>query len=77
MYSAYKILSRKEKNRIIKAIQNLDERTTRELLLKHYDAFKNKVKNTAIDGEVGVEYILEEIDKQLINVYRQLSLFDI
>lgn len=76
MYSAYKILSRKEKNRIIKAIQNLDERTTRELLLKHYDAFKNKVKNTAIDGEVGVEYILEEIDKQLINVYRQLSLFD-
>ena len=31
----------------------------------------------AIDGEVGVEYILEEIDKQLINVYRQLSLFDI
>ena len=77
MYSAYKILSRKEKNRIIKAIKNLDERTTRELLLKHYDAFKNIVKNTAIDGEVGVEYILEEIDKQLINVYRQLSLFDI
>lgn len=77
MYSTYKILSRKEKNRIIKAIQNLDERKTRELLLKHYDTFKNKIKNMAIDGEVGVEYILEEIDKQLINVYRQLSLFDI
>ena len=77
MYSTYNILSRKEKNRIIKAIKNLDERTTRELLLKHYDTFKYKIKNMAIDGEVGVEYILEEIDKQLINVYRQLSLFDI
>ena len=77
MYSNYKILSGKEKNKIIQAMQNLDERTTRELLLKHYETFEKSVKRTAIDGEVGVEYILEEIDKQLTNVYRQLSLYDI
>lgn len=77
MYSDYGILSRKEKNKIIQAIRNLDERTTRELLLKQYDRFKDAVKSGTVDGEVGAEYILEEIDKQLTNVYRQLSLFDI
>lgn len=77
MYSNYGILSRKEKNKIIYAIQNLDERTTRELLLKQYDVFKEVLKKHALDGEVGAEYIREEIEKQLTNVYRQLSLFDI
>lgn len=77
MYSQYRVLSRKEKNKIIQAITNLDERTTRELLLKHYDSFKNVVIKNAVDGEVGAEYILDEIEKQLSNVYRQLSLFDI
>ena len=77
IYSRYEILNRKEKNRIIRAIKNLDERMTRELLLKHYEAFKEAFKNDAVEGEVGAEYILEEIDRQLTNVYRQLSLFDI
>lgn len=77
MYSRYGVLSRKEKNRIIQAIKNLDERTTRELLLKHYDGFKEVVINNAVEGEVGAEYIIEEINKQLANVYRQLSIYDI
>lgn len=77
MYSQYRVLNRKEKNKIIQAITNLDERTTRELLLKHYDSFKNVVVKNAVYGEVGAEYILDEIEKQLSNVYRQLSLFDI
>lgn len=77
MYSGYGVLNRKEKNKIIQAVQNLDERTVRELLLKHYEAFADIVKRNATEGEVGAEYILEEIEKQLTNVYRQLSLFDI
>lgn len=77
MYSRYGVLSRKEKNRIIQAIKNLDERTTRELLLKHYGNFKEVVIKDAVEGEVGAEYIIEEIDKQLANVYRQLSIYDI
>lgn len=77
MYSRYGILSRKEKNRIINSIKILDERTTRELLLKHFKSFKKAVIETAVDGEVGTEYIINELDKQLTNVYKQLSIFDI
>ena len=76
MYSQYDVLSRKEKNRIIQTIIKLDERTTRELLLKHYEDFREKVVSIAVEGEVGAEFILGEIEKQLTNVYRQLSLFD-
>ena len=77
MYTIYKILNRKEKNQIVQAIQNLDERKARELLLVHYNKFEDAIKTEAIKGEVGAEYILNEIDKQLTNVYKQLSLFDI
>ena len=76
MYSNYGALSRKEKNKVIQAIKNLDERKTREILLKYYETFKDVVRSSAIEGEVGIEYILEEVDKQLSNIYRQLSLFD-
>lgn len=77
MYSRYGILSRKEKNRIINSIKNLDERTTRELLLKHFKSFRKAVIETAVDGEVGAEFIINELDKQLTIVYKQLSIFDI
>lgn len=77
MYSRYGILSRKEKNRIINSIKTLDERTTRELLLRHFESFKKAVIENAVDGEVGAEYIINELDKQLTNVYKQLSIFDI
>ena len=33
--------------------------------------------DAAVDGEVGTEYIINELDKQLTNVYKQLSIFDI
>ena len=77
MYSQYGVLNRKSKSRIINSIKNLDERTTRELLLKHFDHFKEVVLKDAIDGEVGAEYIIDELNKQLTNVYKQLSIFDV
>lgn len=77
MYSQYGVLNRKSKSRIINSIKNLDERTTRELLLKHFDHFKEVVIKDAIDGEVGAEYIIDELNKQLTNVYKQLSIFDV
>ena len=76
MYSYYGVLTRRSKNKIIATIQNLEERKTRELLLKHFSNFKDAVKSKAVENEVGAEYILEEIEKQLTNVYRQLSLID-
>lgn len=77
MYSRYGILNRREKNKIINSIKNLDERKTRELLLKHFESFKEAVLKSSADGEVGAAYILEELDRQLSNVYKQLSMFDI
>lgn len=77
MYSRYGILNRKDKNRIINSIKTLDERTTREFLLQHFKNFKEAVIKSAVDGEVGADYIIDELDKQLTNVYKQLSIFDI
>lgn len=76
MYSRYGILNRKEKNKIINSIKNLDERKTRELLLKHFESFKEAVLKSSVEGEVGAAYIIEELDRQLSNVYKQLSMFD-
>ena len=76
MYSSVGILSKREKKKIIMTIQKLDEGGTRSLLLKHFDKFKKAVKSKTTQGEVGVDYILEEVENQLNNVYRQLSLFD-
>ena len=77
IYCRYGILTRREKNKIISSIKNLDERTTRELLLKHFESFKKAVIKNAVHGEVGAAYIIEELNKQLTNVYKQLSIFDV
>lgn len=77
IYCRYGILTRREKNKIISSIKNLDERTTRELLLKHFESFKKAVIKNAVNGEVGAAYIIEELNKQLTNVYKQLSIFDV
>ena len=77
IYCRYGILTRREKNKIISSIKNLDERTTRELLLKHFESFKKAVIKNAVNGVVGAAYIIEELNKQLTNVYKQLSIFDV
>ena len=77
IYCRHGILTRREKNKIISSIKNLNERTTRELLLKHFESFKKAVIKKAVNGEVGTAYIIEELSKQLTNVYKQLSIFDV
>lgn len=77
IYTQYGILNNKEKNKIINAIKKMDERTTRELLLRHFESFKEAAIRHTSDGEVGAEYIIDELDRQLTNVYEQLSIFDI
>ena len=76
MYSKLGVLKSRSRSTIISAIRDLDERKTRKLLLRHFDDFKAAVKQSAIEGEVATDYILEETEKQLKNVYRQLSIFD-
>lgn len=75
LYEKYSIWHTSAKSTIISAIQALDERKTRELLLNHFGEFKEVVIKNAVGEEVGAEYIIEEISRQLANVYEQLSLF--
>lgn len=77
LYKSLNILTRKEQNSLIKAIRELDESKARELLLKKFDIFKKAVQESVTDGEVGQSFIMEEIEKQLTNAYRQLTMFDL
>lgn len=76
LYSRYGVINHREKSRIIDSIISLDERTTRELLLKHFDRFREAVNQKSSDGEAGAEAIIEELNRQLSNVNKQLSMFD-
>lgn len=76
MYSELNVLSKTEKNKIVSSIRKLDERNSRDLLLSYFEEFRNAVKTSSTSGEIGADYILEEVEKQLSNIYRQLSLFD-
>lgn len=76
-YNSLGFMKTRTKNRLITAIQNLEERIAREILTQNFDEFKEAILNQVADGEVGAEYIIEQINAQLNDVYHQLSLFDI
>jgi hypothetical protein len=75
LYKNLNALSTAEIKKIITYIKKLDERNTRRLLLKHFDSFKANILDTVSSNEVGVEYIVQQVEKQLNDVYKQLSLF--
>lgn len=75
LFSKYGVWHTTAKSSIVNAIKHLDERKTRELLLSHFDNFKEAVISDAVGNEVGADFILEEIERLLSNVYEQLSLF--
>lgn len=75
LYLNTNFLTSSDKKRIIINIKKLDERNTRKNLLKHFDEFKAKVVESIDSNEVGAEYIIQQVEKQLNDVYKQLSLF--
>lgn len=77
MYKSVEFLGKKEYQKIICAIKNLDERECRKLLLGHYDDFKKCVIESVTSGEVGSDYIIKQVEEQLSEVYKQLSIFDV
>lgn len=76
-YNSLEFMKTRTKNRLIAAMQNLEERVARKILTQNFDEFKVAILNQVADGEVGAEYIIEQINAQLNDVYQQLSLFDI
>lgn len=69
-------LRKVDKVEAIEAIRSLDERKTRSILAARFKTFKVKLIKQATDGELGVQYVTSQIDQQLNNFCKQISLFE-
>lgn len=76
MYNGVGLLNTEEKKKIVMAVKKLDERKTRKLLLSRFDDFRTAVIKTVVDDEVGAQYIIEQIENQLNDVYKQMTIWD-
>lgn len=76
LYKSVGALDKKTNKAIIEAIKNLDERKTRSLLAEKFNKFKAKMIAQATEDEVGAAYIAEQIDRELNDFCKQLSLFE-
>lgn len=70
------ILNASEKTKLISAIKQLDERKTRELICAKLNDFKQKLIEKVSGENAGTEYVLEQLESTLSNLYNQLSLFE-
>lgn len=77
MYKNIGFLSKKQEQEIVKSIKIMDERKVRKLLFDQFDNFKRVVIESVTDGEVGAEYIIKQVEEQLGEIYKQLSIYDI
>ncbi len=76
LYKNIGVLTPEIESRIIEDFKNLDERNARKELADKFDDFKNATIKAATTNEAGAEYIVNQIEQQLTNLCRQLSLFD-
>ncbi len=76
LYKNCGALRKKDISDILEAIKSLNEEMTRSILAVRFETFKKKLIKQATDGEVGAKYVASQIDQQLNNFCRQISLFD-
>ena len=76
LYKSSGALRKKDIEEAIDAIKNLDESRIRSLLEARFETFKKKLIKRATDGEIGAEYVSAQIDRQLNDFCRQISLFE-
>ncbi|MDD5793080.1 MAG: hypothetical protein PUD22_10900 [Erysipelotrichaceae bacterium] len=77
LYHALHVFEEFEERKIIEGIECLDEEGTRKRLLSAFDIFKSKVLKNVTDNQIGAEYIIQQVEQQLTEVYKQLSIFDV
>ena len=75
LYKSVGALNKGTTEKLIEAIKNLDEGKTRELLVEKFKKFKVKLIAQATENDVGANYIADQIDHQLNDFRKQLSLF--
>lgn len=76
LYKSIGALDKKTTKALIEAIKSLDEEKTRGLLAEKFKTFKAKLIAQATEDEVGAIYITDQIDRQLNDFCKQLSLFE-
>ena len=76
LYKSVEALTKKEKKEIVVAIKSLDEQTTQSILSQNFRKFKRNLIKQASENEVGAQYIAEQIEQQLDDFCRQISLFE-
>lgn len=76
LYKSVEALTKKEKKEIVVAIKSLDEQTTQSILSQNFRKFKRNLIKQASENEVGTQYIAEQIEQQLDDFCRQISLFE-
>ena len=76
LYKSVGALDKKTTKALIEAIKNLDEGKTRDILAEKFNKFKAKIIAHATENEEGAAYIAEQIEQQLNDLCKQLSLFE-
>ena len=77
LYKNAGALRKKDIVEAIEAIKNLNEKNIRKILAERFETFKKKLIKQATGGEVGAEYVASQIEQQLNEFCKQISLFDI
>ncbi len=77
LYHALHVFEEFEERKIIEGIECLDEEGTRKRLHSAFNIFKSKVLKNVTDNQIGAEYIIQQVEQQLTEVYKQLSIFDV
>lgn len=76
LYKNVGALDKRTAKALIEAIKNLDEEKVRELLAAKFERFKVKLIAQATEDEAGTVYIADQIERQLKDFCKQLSLFE-
>lgn len=77
IFCQMKVFDREKQFQIKSNIENLKEDETRKQLLNSFDDLKKAVIKNVIDDQAGADYIIQLVDHQLQEVYKQLSIFDL
>ena len=76
LYKNCNALRKKDVLEVTKAIKKLDERKVRSILAARFGIFKKKLIKQATIGEIGAEYVSAQIEQQLNDFCKQISLFE-
>lgn len=76
LYNSVGALRKKDVLELTEAIKNLDEGKAKDVLADRFESFKKKLINKATNGEIGSNYVADQIEQQLNEFCKQVSLFE-